>query len=312
MSTKSRIAITATAITATMGLVTQTSQAAIVGGDVVAYWQFEDAAASTTATDWTGNGNNASLIDDSTATSTFGGSGISGQAWITTDDGASWAGQKSDYLTVGTAATKQEGAGAFAVTGWMNISVLNPGDAGNPGTGNNHFFDTDRGGASNGYRLSIIAGNQGQVPSLTFTTKDEDSSSSTTTIDTGFDGFATDEWYFVAGSYDGTDGTVILAPISQPWASRFENSGTFSNTVGTSSRDLALGRIGGAGGFNGLRDEHAIFNRALTGVELQSIFEGGVMGNGLDVVIPEPGTAMLLALGGLVAAAARRRMQRDD
>jgi len=271
--------------------VATTSLGQVDPAGLVAYYEFEDSG-YTTAADSAGS--NTATVNP-VAGGSFGAGGIAGQAWITADDGGTWASQQSDYLTVFTPDVKFEGASAFALTGWFKISVLNIGGA-DDGTGNNHFFDTDRGAANNGYRVSMIAGHGGQDPNFTFTTKDTASSSITIDSPEGHDAWLLNTWYFFAASYDGATGTVYLAPENEPWVTRHQASAPFGTAPGAGSADLFLGRMGPAGAFNGLRDEFSLWGRALAESEAQAIFEAGVAGNGLSTLLQPPTPPVITAV----------------
>ena len=51
---------------------------------------------------------------------------------------------------------------------------------------------------------------------------------------------------------------------------------------------------------DGLRDDFAIWDRALTDGEIQGLFEAGLEGISVgQLLVPEPSTAMLLLLSGI-------------
>ena len=67
-------------------------------------------------------------------------------------------------------------------------------------------------------------------------------------------------------------------------------------------------RIGGystgSPGFIGLMDEVAIWDRALSGEEARGLYYSAL------ALVPEPGSFVLLALGGLALVAVRRRRRK--
>ena len=281
-----------------LGMTQQAVQATIFSvSDVQAYYQFEDSGYSTVS-DSSGNGNHGAIGDGSGGGS-FAAGGISGNGWISGDNGQAAWGNASDNVNVPGEGVKLVGAASFAATAWFKISSLDL--VNKTGTGNNHFFDTDRGGGQPGWRVSMIAGQNDQAPNLTFSSVGGTASITDFTWDE-------DVWYFVAASsdFDGAGSSVIwLAREDSDWASRQGAVGSVGSPTG--GAELSLGRIGAAGSFNGVRDEHAIFNRGITGAEAQAIFEAGLAGNGLSTLIPEPGTAILLALGATLLGVIRKR-----
>ena len=252
--------------------------------NLVAYWQFEDSG-YTTAVDSV-DGITAEVNDGNGAPGSFGTGGISGQAWISGDDGSTWPNQQSDYLSVTSSVVSLVGEDSFALTGWFKISGLNPGAVGvGTGTGNNHFFDTDRGGdAPEGWRISMMAG-QGDPPQaveLFFY-----SNGTGLTISNPFGGWETNKWYFMAATVNAGSGIFWIAREGDTWAGRYGNAGAMNAPAG--GEPLRLGRAGGAGAFNGLRDEFSIWNRALTPAEAEQIFNAGLAGRGLDTLLEKVG-----------------------
>lgn len=69
-------------------------------------------------------------------------------------------------------------------------------------------------------------------------------------------------------------------------------------------------QLGGAGnvfgsGFEGILDDMAIFNEALSSTEVMNIYTG--TNSQINAIIPEPASFMLLGLGGLSLALLRKR-----
>ena len=264
---------------------------------------FEGGSNSSYTKDYSINANNGTVNDVAPAGS-FGGSGIGGQAWVTDAQGV-WAGNVSDTIGVGGSNVQLIGDDTFSLTGWFKVTELNAGAG--TGTANVHFFDTDRGGLNPaGYRVSIIAGQGGQTPAMTFVSNS--ASASTITPVTG--GYALDVWYFMAAVADGASGSTLwLARADSNWASRQEDTNAAAIVApGAGSASLLLGRDSATppGAFDGMRDDFAIWNRALTAAEAQQIFEAGQQGQDLGVVIPEPATMALLGIGGLMVLRRRR------
>ena len=107
------------------------------------------------------------------------------------------------------------------------------------------------------------------------------------------------DWQFVAGTYDGTTGTLYV-----------DGQAVASNTFtapGATSLPVNIGAyLGGGFVWNGRIDETVIYNRALSAAELRSLFESGSAGScktgfggtnaqwtepwAVDGAIPAPGT----------------------
>lgn len=280
-------------VAAVVMVASSTSFGALLPSDVVAYYAFEDAGYST-ASD-TVNNNDGSVVVQS-AGGGFVSGGIGGNAWQTTANGAFPAGV-SDYINVGTSDVQLIGDDTFTLTGWFKFTDLT-----SSGTQNNHFFDTDRGGANPGYRISMQAGHGGQPQNLVF-----QSNGGNALIDISANRpWQEDKWYFVAARLDGAGSSVIwTVEEDNTWANRMGAAGT-GNAPAVGSESLDLGRRGGAGAFEGLRDDLAIWNRNLTTAEIEGIFNAGVQGQDLRALgIPEPASLVLMGIGGF--AMLRRR-----
>ena len=272
-----------TILCAALGLVAMAPVGALAQlfdpGELVAYWKFEDAG-YTTAADSIGS--NPATVNLQGASGGFVPGGIGGQAWQTTSDGVAFPGGSSDYLSTGTDAVKMVGATNFTVTGWFNIQDLSI-----TGTQNNHFYDTDR-AASEGYRVSMIAGHDAgggpQTPSLSFLVENFETKITTNQF---FSGWESNVWYFFVGKLDsGSNQVLWLARKDDTWANRVGTGLTNPNgPPGTNSAPLLLGRDSAAGAFAGLRDDFAIFNKALTSEEAEAIFDAGGIGHDLATLI---------------------------
>ena len=281
-------------------LLPATQANAITSSDVVAYWQFEDTN-YVSAADSAGSA--IAIVNDVGAapgsfTNTAG--IVSGQGWDTGDDGVAFPAGSSDYLSTSDTAVRLIDDTTWTVTGWFNIDTLHD-ENGGIGTQNTHFFDTDRGGGSDGYRVSMSA--SGDV--LEFNTVRLGTGIGAVSIPVS-GGWQTGVDYFFAARLDGSEMLMWLANSGGTWASRQGVAQNVGVAPGPGSPDLRLGRAGGAGAFDGQRDDFAIFNRVLDGTEAEAIFNAGLAGNGLDtLIIPEPASILLLALGGALAGIAR-------
>ena len=268
--------------------------------DITAYWAFEDAG-YTTAADSIGTAD-AAVNDVGAAPGSFTGSAgiVSGQGWDTADDGVPFPSGSSDYLNTTDTAVRLIDDTTWTLTGWFNIDTLHDQNGG-IGTQNTHFYDTDRGGGSDGYRVSMSASGD----KLDFNTVRLGTGTGATSIDVS-GGWQTGIDYFFVARLDGSQLLLWLANSGGTWGSRQGAVGT-GFAPGAGSPDLRLGRAGGAGAFDGQRDDFAVFNRALDGTEAEAIFNAGIAGDGLDtLIIPEPASVLLLALGGTLAGIGRR------
>ena len=279
-----------------IGLAFQAAQATVFSpSDVVAYWGFEDSGYSTAADS---AGSNDATVMDVGAAGSFGPGGISGQAWITDDSATAPFGGESDYLqVVGSSDVKRIGDADFSLTGWFKISDLTIDTS---GTENTHFFMTDDAGNLDGYRIDMLAGHHGQSAQTTFV-----AGSGSVTINPMGGAWEIDKWYFIAAVANGSGSVFWLAREGDTWANRV--GAGLTTSAPTEGVDLHLGRAGGAGAFDGLRDDFAVFSRAITGSEAEQIFNAGLAGNGLDtLIIPEPGSLLLAGLGGVLLGIVRR------
>ena len=253
--------------------------------DITAYWAFEDAG-YTTAADSIGTAD-AAVNDVGAAPGSFTGSAgiVSGQGWDTADDGVPFPSGSSDYLNTTDTAVRLIDDTTWTLTGWFNIDTLHDQNGG-IGTQNTHFFDTDRGGGSDGYRVSMSA--SGDV--LEFNTVRLGTGIGAVSIPVS-GGWQTGVDYFFAARLDGSAMTLWLANSGSTWASRQGGAGSgFAPGVG--SPPLQLGRAGGAGAFDGQRDDFAIFGRALTAEEAGEIFDAGLLGNDLSTLIDSTTTTV--------------------
>ena len=66
------------------------------------------------------------------------------------------------------------------------------------------------------------------------------------------------------------------------------------------------GNTGSQGDFEAFLDDWAVLDVALTDTEVLAIYEGGLAGNSIAAVIPEPASIALVGLGGLALLRRRR------
>jgi len=82
------------------------------------------------------------------------------------------------------------------------------------------------------------------------------------------------EWIYVVGTLNGTTLNLYFNGV-------LEGTGTFSGTRGSLTSDLAIGRRSGASYFKGAIDEVRIYNRALSTEEVQDLYDGIDIRDGL-------------------------------
>lgn len=86
-----------------------------------------------------------------------------------------------------------------------------------------------------------------------------------------------DKWYFVVGTYDGSFLKIYVDGV-------LENTNSHAGALLTSASDLNIGRrTSNDRFFNGVIDEAAIFDRALTAQEIEDIYKRGALKLGLNV-----------------------------
>jgi hypothetical protein len=112
-------------------------------------------------------------------------------------------------------------------------------------------------------------------------------------------------WYFLAVTYDSVAGNYLLysgnstaSSVAQAYA--FSNVGSFTGENFAATSSIFLGnRPNGQRAFAGLMDDVAIYNGALSLSDLQTLHN--------TQLTPEPATAALLGLGGVMFGLIRRR-----
>ena len=110
-----------------------------------------------------------------------------------------------------------------------------------------------------------------------------------------------DNWHHVASTYDGTTATL--------WVDGGSIGSTTPGVIASQATNFSIGRTcppcGGGEFFNGLLDDVAIFDYALSSDQITALHTGAnTPGN-----LPEPGTGLLvvMALASLAAVRGRRR-----
>jgi hypothetical protein len=265
---------------------------------LLAYWKLDDSGGSTTAMDSSGNGKDASVIENSTAADTFGMAGQVGTAWQTSTDPTDYPNMLSDYLegSDSDGALQAVATNSFTLTGWFKVNDLNT-------SGSTYLFSNSFGGGGIGATVVLHTGvHFGIDPTSNTGTNGH----STLVLRVGgidsvpFPGaeirawepvsgsglLSTAHWYFWAARSDRDAGGTLGV-----WWIREDQvftAGTRSNgdSSGTSPGDTAptLGNPDAPGGFDGLIDEVTVWDKALSDADVQSIFEAGASGQPITVV----------------------------
>jgi len=146
--------------------------------------------------------------------------------------------------------------------------------------------------------------------------------STTTTVQTNYSNVLTaDDWHYVVATFDGSlaDGNVklyidnILRREISTGSSSIDLTGLWLPTNGS---PVVMGSYpGGLYPFYGVMDEYRLSNIARTGDWLAASWRlintpGNYLDFGPEVYIPEPGSVVLLALGGLCLAGYARRQRK--
>jgi hypothetical protein len=88
-------------------------------------------------------------------------------------------------------------------------------------------------------------------------------------------------WHHVVGTFDGADARVYVDgwPVGEPghWVGELPHT-TYDLTIGADRSNPSPGEVNKS--FNGVMDDVMMFNRALSGDEIQTVFksQGGVLG----------------------------------
>lgn len=290
------------------GLTSQAAFAAPIYSDEIMalspidYWRLGEGSgdAQDEATDGTPTGTYDSNVTRQAAgpssSEGFGGFGSS-------NDAAGFGGttsSKIDFPDSTTSYTPVSGDGARTIIAWVNPSSV-AGDSGrqvithygSSGTGerfrfalNNGKLELDIAGvnlradnalstANQWYMLTLV------VPATDPGGADDPNDGGDATID------IEDVDFFV-------DGSAITASDINPFAGRA------AYDIDTQSNDpFTIGGEGGSSNFDGLIDEVAVFDKALTATQISDLYS--------TATIPEPATLALLGLGGAVMLSGRKR-----
>ncbi len=107
------------------------------------------------------------------------------------------------------------------------------------------------------------------------------------------------DWVHLAATYDGTaDGSGVKLYLNgSELATDVTNKSFTTSSTNNNTAPFNIGGRNDTGGLNGLTDEVGVWDRELTQSDVQSVM----------TAIPEPGSVLLLALGGLALLRRPRR-----
>lgn len=236
---------TTVAIGSAVELVISMGQPVVPGSGLVGYWRMNDYAANRTVVDSSGNGNNGTAQQNTSVLHTAGQIG-----------GALTFNGTSDYVNCGDDPSLDI-TDAITLSVWVNFDRLGI----DQGIVDKGFNNTD-----GVIRLWIWRGNN----NVYF-----DAPEGTIRINgTPASGFSTDTWYNIVATYDKNVGSNNLNLYIN--ATNVATS-TDTDAMGTNGANLIIGaRKQGSGEFfHGLIDNVMIFNRALSQVEIDALYNGG-------------------------------------
>ena len=128
-----------------------------------------------------------------------------------------------------------------------------------------------------------------------------------------YDGSETEsEWFHIVFTWEG-DGVAGPVGNNDPTAVYVNGALDTAGTVNADLYNSGTWLIGGdpnSGAdrnFGGLLDDLAVFDSVLTDQDVLAIYDGGLAGQNVAQVIPEPGSLALMGLGGLFVLRRRRK-----
>lgn len=249
---------------------------------LIGYWKLDDPAGSAIAQDSSLKGYHGSVIGgNSIAPNTFGVPGVAGTAWQIDTAPEDWPNMKSDYiqLPVGDGDELRLGGGPYTLTGWFKaVDLLTSGNA--------HLFSSALGAGGDGVTVSLLTGVHFGVVTTNETSLVLNQPGSQLfelfepvnglgLIDTNF-------WYFWAVRFDTTNASLWFVREDQSFSQG--DSDTAAASISAGQGIPHIGRIGAAGGFDGMFDEVSAWDRALSDTEVEEIFDLGAAGQPL----PDP------------------------
>ena len=258
---------------ATLSSSAQNDYAALVQATAAAnlkgFWRLNESLGGTQAMDSSGNGNHSVAL----ANNTFGiSTGLGGSA----NTGSQFSGSVGSYIKLeNEGATGPLGATQFTITCWFKMLPGGFGITTSTGTGGLNMYplvmkgrtETDSSPLNLNYALGISAGNVlcGDFESTTGT--NHPISGGTTILE--------NLWYFAALTYNGSSFKLFLNGAEN--ATAISTSDTpQSNSIQPASIGASFNSGGvAAGAVNGVIDEVAIWNTALSSAQILSLYEVG-------------------------------------
>ena len=260
-----------------LSLPTSFSRNVIEQSDPVAYWRLDETGPGAGAADWSGNGYALNLAGGITK-------GVAHPLPYDPNNMAFALDGTSAYLAASAPISPSAfaGDGSYSIELWFNADKRQQADLlALTGTGtNNHFilFELETDGRIRFlHRVPAGAGGGTSLYSQTL--------------------YSINDWHHVVAVKDATEMKLYIDGVLDPIAA------TDATTV-NGAMDIAFGRLGKnyTGRYlDGMLDEMALFDRALTAEEVMDHYLG------LCEVIPEPATLSLVGLGVLALLRRRRR-----
>ncbi len=225
---------------------------AVVSTGLVSWWNAEGQALDSRGT------NNGILVNGATFAP-----GEVGQAF--SFDGV------NDYVQIPKSASLDVG-NQVTVEFWMKADPSTPIGSQIVGLVTSDFYGIEVGGSPLGVCMFMSVNGGGSFPTTPSVV------------------FAAGEWHHIAGTYNGTNLQLYIdaLPVGPPTAASGPISPMLANSFVTIGSESGRTTCGGCGGryFKGQIDEPAIYNRALSASEIQTIYAAGAGGKcGLSPVV---------------------------
>ena len=209
----------------------------------VGYWRLGEAVGAATAVDASPNGNNGAYQSGVTQ----------GQPGVIVGDpntAAAFNGTGNARVDLPTATQLGLDNASFTAVAWVNAAALG---------GDHAIFGTDSGGTNSTLHL-IIRGNQFYMG---FYSNDTGGNQ---VLNTG-------QWYFVAFDYNYNP--VTMTGTQSIYVNGALDASTAGHVAFMGTTTLHIGQWGGGNNFNGVIDEPAIFDYALTPAQIQGLYNAG-------------------------------------
>jgi hypothetical protein len=257
-----------------------TANAQVDTSGLIGYYKLDDSAGSSVAADSSVSGYHGSVVDNSTAPSTFGVPGKVGTAWQTDTAPETWPDMLGDFISLpnGTGGELRLGGDSYSLTGWVKAVDLQT-------SGNTHLFSSSISPGLDGVTVSFFTGVHFGVltsneTSIVLSVPNSnlfemfEPTTGMGLIDTSF-------WHFWAVTFEGSTSNTAIYFVreDQNFADGDSDVATTGPSMGLTSP--RIGRPAGPGGFDGIWDEMTIWTRPLSDTEVQELFELGVAGNPL-------------------------------